>query len=321
MHFRTEYKKQGIFPDLNHSKRILFTGSCFSENISSILKSLKFQVLSNPFGTLYHPIPIFNSLILNHEEFIEDNFDSNGVTYNWNCHSYIRGKSENEIIDLLKTQIGFRDQFIKESSHLFLTFGSAKLYSRKSNNKSVANCHKIPQREFNEKYSKSEDIISAFESFYKGIKLLNNQLKIVLSISPVRYLGDGLEMNQYNKSILIQACHYLSQQFEGVFYFPAYEIFMDDLRDYRFYEKDLIHPNESGIEYIYKIFESEFMDSNTTAFLKKIESFNKGIKHKAFNPDTPEHQKFLKDLIAKGEELSDKGIDVSEDLEQIRKQL
>lgn len=298
MEFRTKYKAEKFDFPISYNSGMLFIGSCFSTHIFRRLKELKFNVLNNPFGTVYNPISIFESICCSIEDFENFYTERDGLFVNYKAHFDLRSTSKDDLESTLKQKCIETDQQIDNSSHIFITLGSSKIYERSHDREIVANCHKKPQNQFNERYLKVDEILDSYSHLHKFLKQKNGELKIILTISPVRYLGDGLAANQYNKSILRLACEEISKSYENSFYFPAYEIFIDDLRDYRFYEKDLIHPNDAGIQYVWELFKDSFLDEKTIATSKKVEKIINGINHKAFNPNSREHMRFIEKLIS-----------------------
>ena len=291
---------------INHKDLILSIGSCFSTNISQRLKNLKFRVINNPYGTLYNPHSILESLFLQEEAFSGNYVQRDELWVNYLSHSDINSTSKPELESLLYSKAEELSQLIKNCNYLVLTFGSSKIYRLKNTGQIVANCHKVPQQEFKSELYKSQELVEHFKSSHSRLKEFNPDLKIILTVSPVRYLGDGMQFNQLNKSHLILACNEIVDQLEDVYYFPSYEIILDDLRDYRWYEPDLIHPNKQAIEYVWSIFTETYFSEQTKSTNQEIEQISRNIEHRAFNPNSSAYKKHLNktiDLINKHNEL------------------
>jgi hypothetical protein len=298
MHFHTAYKgKTSKFP-IDYSSEILSVGSCFSTHIASILHDYKFNILNNPYGTCYNPLSILASLSYNGNDFDGFCLQRDGKWVNYLSHSDVSSESEESLKkDLIKRSELVR-KTIENASHLILTFGSAKVYELKSKgNQITANCHKQPSKEFKERYLSISEIKKAFDNTQNILSNLNSGLKIILTVSPVRYLADGMEMSQYGKAILRVACEEILHDYSNVEYFPSYEIMMDDLRDYRFYKEDMIHPNEQAIAYIWDIFRSNYIAGNAKTLIDRIHRINNNINHRPFNSDNPAYRKMLQKTL------------------------
>lgn len=295
-------------------------GSCFSDNIGNLLETNKLKVKVNPFGVIFNPISLVNLLewsrgeaILGSEHFIE----SDGVWKHLDFHSSIFGESRKELeskLDELREEV---EKWLEKTDFLLLTFGTAWVYEFVETEKIVANCHKLPSVKFRKRLLSVEEIVTAVS---KLKKLLSAQTKVILTVSPIRHLKDTVPLNSVSKSILRLACHKLAEKFVQFQYFPSYEIMLDDLRDYRFYEADMIHPSETAINYIWKEFVKAYFDSETQEFLLEWQKIKSSLSHKAFQPNSDSHQKFLKNLLGKLESLSSK-INVSEEILMIKGQV
>lgn len=288
---RIEIEKSGW--NINYKSRILSVGSCFSTNIAAILNKYNFTIVNNPFGTLYNPISILSSPFYSEEEILESPVTRDGLWVSLLSHSDIRGETKEDLIGKLRhTTSEFRNE-IKLADFLILTFGSSKVYEHIKFEYIVANCHKIPQREFKSYLLSPAQIIEAFQSFKSKINLLNPDLKIILTVSPVRYLSDGFKENSFSKAALLQSCREISEQFEDVEYFPSYEIIMDDLRDYRFFQEDLIHPNDNAIRYVWEKFENTYLDTPSLEVKTLIDRILKNLEHRPFNPESESYKKLV----------------------------
>jgi hypothetical protein len=304
--FRSE-----VFPDFFPNKfgyhsKILLMGSCFTENIGKKLQDLKFPVVLNPFGILYNPASIAQSLfrLLEPEQYqVNDLIFFNEKWVSLAHHGRFSCQKAEETIDLINSELMLGAKSIEDCSVLFITFGTSWVYLYKKDNKVVANCHKIPSDEF-EHYSLSiSEIVEMYAGLLETIHSRNQHIKVVFTVSPVRHWKDGPVNNQYSKSILIVAIQELIKKFDFISYFPSYEIFMDDLRDYRFYADDLFHPNKIGIDYVWQKFSESFIDESALNTANKIDKINKALAHSPFYPKTNAYLKFLEANLKMIEEL------------------
>ncbi|MCA0429112.1 MAG: GSCFA domain-containing protein [Bacteroidetes bacterium] len=283
MKFHLNYQPNKAKFDISHKSNLTFIGSCFSENISNLLKNDGFNIYSNPFGITYNPISIFEQLNLLNETqlFTRDFFiENNGMFYSYFSHSCIYEKSEEKLIETLNNLKSTFIEKLHQTDYLFITLGSAYYYTL--NNKVVANCHKQPNTNF-EKYifklSDSEFINNVIQALVK----VNPKIKLIFTVSPVIHIKDGIEENYLSKSTLRLLIEQICSEFNQCFYFPAYELVNADLRDYRFYKEDLAHPNQMAIEYIYSKFKYCYFNEETIKISNEINNFSKLCSHKILN--------------------------------------
>lgn len=297
---------------ISHQDTILSIGSCFAENVADHLRIRKFDVLTNPFGILYNPLSMANSMsiLLSGKIYTEDDL----IFYNERWQSFdhhgdfsnIRAAATldaiNQQLSLARTQL---QKPKREQTVLMLTLGTAFVYYYQNQDfnknthlhKAVANCHKMPANWFKKELLEVESVT---QSLFEVIQLLKKQvrhLKIIITISPVRHIRDGIIENQRSKATLVLAVHELLQRFSDadfVYYFPAYEIALDELRDYRFYDRDLVHPNSLAVDYIWARFADAFFDKPTQQRNAQFLKLHKARQHRAFHPDTAQHQRFLR---------------------------
>ncbi|MBK9631049.1 MAG: GSCFA domain-containing protein [Saprospiraceae bacterium] len=298
--FRTKFPKIESSFSINHYTKILCFGSCFANELFHSLKLKQFQTMFSPFGICFNPLSLMDQL----KNILSNNYISNNdlVYHNGLYHSLVHhgsysNESEEACIKKINEEIQLTHQYIKEADYLLITLGSAHYYIYNNTNSIVANCHKIPTAQFTKQRSNSNEIITAFHSFYEAVKKINNNLKIIFSVSPVRYLRDGFIENNRSKSILIESVHQLTDQYLDVFYFPAYEIFMDDLREYRFCKPDFVHPSETAVEYILSYFENAYMDENTKKINSKIQDIHSKLSHRPIHPNSELHKTFLNSIL------------------------
>lgn len=292
--FRTEYKPSKSNFDIAHQDKLIFIGSCFSDNISVKLTERKFEVLANPYGVLFNPISIFTALkeIIEGQIYTEKDLGQhNELFYSFHHHSNFSHINQSEALENINNQIQKAQTFLKESQTLFITFGTAWAYTYQ--NEIVANCHKIPNQQFEKVLLESNQIVEGWSVIETVLKDFNPNLNIVFTVSPVRHLKDGFEENNLSKAILRTAIHQIQKGNKDISYFPSYEMMMDDLRDYRFYKSDMLHPNEDAIHYIWQKFSSVFFNENTQALNERIYKLVLATQHKARFENTEAHQKHL----------------------------
>lgn len=293
--FRTTFSLPAFPFTISFENEILSLGSCFAENIAYKLAVDKFQIKNNPFGILYNPASIAQGLerIIEQKAFTEkDVFKHNDLWHSRMHHSSFSTPNQTALLEKINTDLNLQDAYIKEIDYLFITFGTAFVWQEKETNTIVANCHKRPQKEFIRRRLSTIEIIQSLNPILQKIKAINPKLQVLLTVSPVRHTNDGFIENQRSKASLILAIDELKQQ-EYIHYFPAYELVLDDLRDYRFYAADMLHPNDLAVNYIYDKFLSTFLNEATRALLKRIKTIQKAAAHRPFNPNTVAHRNFI----------------------------
>ncbi len=321
MNWKTNIEFQSDI-NISYQDSIFSIGSCFSENMGQLLEKHKFDILINPFGILYHPLNIVKTikLIIELDEWKpEDLFYYNDLWQSWYHHGSYSSLEKEETLFKINSSLKKAKQHLKSSKIVFITLGSAWAYYLKENQQLVANCHKYPSTNFNKHKSNSQEIIESFQT------LISKYLKdktIIFTLSPVRHIRDGIIENQRSKAELILSIESLCNHNENVHYFPAYEIVLDELRDYRFYSKDLVHPNELAIEYIWNRFREIYFDTKTSQQYEAISKFIKNMNHKILHEGTKNHFQFLQSLESKANNLEKQyGISLKEELQSITQQL
>ena len=321
--FRTILTNTKASFQIGHPDHCLTIGSCFADNLGQLLQQYKFNSLVNPFGTSYNPISIHKALqyaIGNDSPKPETFGELNETHFNYDFHSSYSNLSKANLEKSLSDTIKKTHEFLKSASILFITYGTAWVYERIDNGEIVSNCHKVPARNFKKQLLTQKKILASFKALHDRLHELNPKLKIILTLSPVRHLKDTLELNAVSKSIVRLSCHTLAELYPNVEYFPAYELVLDDLRDYRFYDRDLLHPSPEAIDYIWKYFGERYFSTETLRFNQQWGEVMKALKHRAYQPNSVEHQKFIGGLISKLEDLKSK-INVDKELSQLRSQL
>lgn len=290
MNFKLEFEPQPI-GILNYRKPLLFLGSCFSENIGAKVNQLGINGRVNPFGVLYNPVSIRNCVerITEAKPFTADElvFDQ-GFYHSLQHHGSFAAESEQQLLDLLNSGLQEAHEFLASKPTLCLTLGSSWVYVHKGRNELVANCHKIPGAQF-EKRLLSQDEIETALHYIANCGAFE---QIILTVSPIRHVRDGLVENNRSKARLIEAVHSTVEQYANCHYFPAYEIQVDELRDYRFYKEDMLHPNQQAIDYIWSAFVRSAFDTESQRFIAEAEKLQLAVNHRTLFPDSEQSKRF-----------------------------
>ncbi len=291
---------------IDYNSKLFLLGSCFSENIGNKLSYYKFQSTQNPLGILFHPKAIEQLVLnaINSKKYTEEDiFELNERWHCFDAHSQVSSNSKEELLQNLNTAIKTTKEQLLSSTHIIITLGTAWVYRYISSDTIVANCHKVPQKQFLKELQSVDEVTENLESISELIKSVNPKASIIFTVSPVRHIKDGFIQNQQSKSHLIAGIHNVVEPRKNIHYFPSYEIMMDELRDYRFYKEDMIHPNQTAIHYIWEKFVYGWFNESSLSTMKRVEEIQKGIIHKPFNPNSDAHQKFIEKLTLKKEQL------------------
>ena len=308
MDFRLEFTPKPFGTKINHSHQLFLAGSCFTEQIGSKLAAHKFRIIDNPNGILFNPVSISKSIVsyIENKRYTEqDLFFQNELWGSWEHHTRFSSINKDDCLQKINESQAAAHDFLKNADWILLTLGSAFIYELE-NKRVVANCHKVPTDKFNKRLLSSEEVVAILDNLIHRLKHFNPTLKIIFTISPVRHLRDGFVENNRSKATLINAVHQLVDKFQGLFYFPAYELIMDDLRDYRFFAEDMVHPNYAATNYVWEKFVATCIDEPSQLLMKEINSINAARSHKAFNPASEAHKRFLKTNLEKVEMLKTK---------------
>ncbi|MFY0594291.1 GSCFA domain-containing protein [Roseivirga sp.] len=308
---------------LTHQDKIITLGSCFANEIGLKLADNKFNVSANPFGTVFNPLSLFELIegsIRPLEGLSDAYLKRDGVYYNYKFHSSINHKSKAKLVSSIEAKFREVEKDLKQAKVLFLTFGTAWIHEIAKRKLLVANCHKMPKKEFEKRLIDVQEIISAFFAMKEHLEAINPELQIVLTVSPIRHTKETLALNSVSKSVLRLACHYLSDMAPDVYYFPSYEMMMDDLRDYRFYEKDMIHVNEQGVDYLWETFSNTYFSNSTKELLKEWQGLSRALAHTPFNLESWKHQQFLKNTLQKLQKIQRK-LPVAKEIAYVKSQL
>ena len=298
--FRTEIKVEPFKNKIEHDSKVMFLGSCFADNIGNKFSQYRLPAVVNPFGVIYNPMSVANTLqsIINNKTYNEQALRFyNDLWLSFDHHSSFSNQSKTDCLQSINDSCSQTHNYLKNSQFVFITFGTAWVYQLKESNQIVSNCHKYPAKSFNRYILNIEEIVTTYKKLLTELLVFNPNLKIIFTVSPVRHWKDGAHGNQISKSTLLMAIDSLCEIFESCHYFPAYELLMDDLRDYRFYSDDMLHPNNTAIEYIWSKFENCFFSPNTLEYKMEMLKLEKALNHKPFNPTSESHQLFIKKQI------------------------
>ena len=307
--FRTTIQAEQSSNKIGYETPTLFMGSCFTENIGNKMLELKFPTIVNPFGVLYNPASVRSSLeiLLDKRNFNEKDLHFfNDQWFSFYHDTEFSNENKDECLKKINTSVNEAREHLRSAEYLIITFGTAWIYEYKKTENVVSNCHKIPAKEFERRKLGVEDIFVQWAKLLNRIEDYNPNLKIIFTVSPVRHWKDGAVQNQLSKSTLILAINQLMKIFDNVEYFPAYEIMMDDLRDYRFYADDMLHPSNVAIEYIWDYFKQTFFDKKTINIIDEVNQVIQAENHRPINPDSINHKKFIENLNRKRELLKQK---------------
>ncbi len=300
--FRTVLPIEKASIDINYQSSILCIGSCFTENIGDLLIENKFPTLLNPFGILYNPISIKNSLeiILSKKAYkADDLFLHRDLWRSFDHHGVFAHPDKQKALATINKQLKAARTFLSQTKRLILTFGTANVFVKKSTGNIVANCHKLPNSEFEKRRLSVSEISNELVPILQQLKTQNPALEIIFTVSPVRHIKDGLLENQRSKATLLLAIENITKRLSYTHYFPAYELVLDDLRDYRFFGKDMIHPNEIAINYIWNYFQQTYFSSATMTIFKQVQKIVQASQHRPLHIETDAHQQFVKKQLEK----------------------
>lgn len=321
--FRTSLQIRPSPTRISLNDRILTIGSCFSDSIGAQLVNNKIGCMVNPFGALYNPVSIHHVIhyAIGDQHIPEDTYvQRDDIFLNYNFHSDFSAMKISDLQEKVSEAVIASNKYLKDCRWLMITFGTVWVYELKSTGHIVANCHKMPSGLFEKKMLTQKNLIDSFEKMYTDLKKCNPDINIVLTVSPVRHLKETLELNSVSKSILRVSCHTLSEQYHDVHYFPAYEIMIDDLRDYRFYKSDMLHPTGDAEDYIWTKFAEQFFDDRLKVFLSAWKEVRYALAHRPFHPSSTQHQNFITNTIQKLEKLKHL-VNVDKEIAELRDQL
>lgn len=309
MQFTTPVPVQKANRQIDYDSAIFSVGSCFAINISEKFAHYQFKSDVNPFGILFHPVAIaqhFDRAVLEIAFYEDDIFYHQERWHAYDAHSDLSNSDKDALISELNSAAKNTRLKLQSASHVIVTLGTSWVYRHRAENKFVANCHKLPQADFNKELLSVEVVAESVLNTIQSVHSVNPDAQIIFTISPVRHLRDGFVENQMSKANLISGLHQAMKGVSNVSYFPSYEIMMDELRDYRFYASDMIHPNQLAIDYIWEKFADSFFSAETRETAARVGDIRKAQNHRPFNAESSAHQQFLSDLRNKIDALQSK---------------
>ncbi|UYQ94392.1 GSCFA domain-containing protein [Chitinophaga horti] len=320
MDFHLQFPVMPLPQPIQYDQKILMAGSCFAEEVGAMLQSGRFDVMLNPNGILFNPLSIVKSVnqYLDQRTYTEaDLFQHNGAWHSYDHHSRFSGTDKEAVLAQINASQAAAAKQLKEADWLIITLGSAFGYTLKEGGQLVGNCHKMPQQQFNKKLHSAEEIITAIDNMMHRLFFANRKVKIIFTVSPVRYVRDGVVENNLSKAILLQAVHHLVNKFDRLYYFPAYELVIDDLRDYRFYKEDMVHPNAQAVQYVWEKFAGACLHQQAQATLKLVEDVSRARRHRPIIEDSEQHRQFLAGYAQKVRTLMEQHpyLDLKEELQ------
>lgn len=309
MDFRTKVPIKEGAQKIDHGSGVFLIGSCFVENIGNKLEWFRFKNLQNPTGIIFHPSPIrkYFQRLSNDEAYKEkDVIEFNNGWQSLEAHSDMRRATKEECIKDLNSALSNSRTFIENATTVVISMGTAWGYVYKEQESIAANCHKIPQKDFYKELSSIKEIVNDLEVIEHSVSQINKKAQIIFTVSPVRHLKDGYVENQRSKAHLIAALQNYLESTKKAHYFPSYEIMMDELRDYRFYTEDMLHPNKVAVDYIWDLFSSNWITESSLKLNLEIDKIQKALSHSPREENSLHHRKFLTKLQAKIEEIHKK---------------
>lgn len=291
---------------VTYRDRLMIVGSCFTEHIGSRLQELKFAVSQNPHGILFDPFSVADSLVSytqGREYGEEDLFYHNELWQSWHHHSRFSGLDKGIVLQNINTAQREAHAFLKSAQWLIITLGSSFSYRLQDNNMPVANCHRAPGQWFRKHMMTIEEINTVLDNCIHQLFRFNPGFNILFTVSPVRHIRDGVVENNRSKARLIEVVHHLVNKFDRLFYFPAYELVIDVLRDYRFYDIDLVHPNYPATRFVLEQFMEHCVSEESRQLAAEVQQLVIASRHKSFNPETEAHKRFLQSQLEKARAL------------------
>ncbi len=301
MEFRTLVPVKQMPYTLSHKDKVMVLGSCFAENTGLRMKESGFHVSLNPFGVLYNPASVGMAMyrMLANQPFLDEELvEFEGYFHSFSHHGSFSGTDRQLTLEHINESFNNAVLALQDTSCLMITFGTAWVYALPSTDQIVANCHKLPEDNFLRRRLSSDEIVFFYTELFEKIFELKPDLKVVFTVSPIRHWKDGVHENTLSKSILHLAIEDLCENFENITYYPAYELVMDDLRDYRFYAEDMLHPAPTAQRYIWDHFAESFFSKSTRETLRQVQQIRKAMQHKPFHPGDEAHVRFAKKNIA-----------------------
>ncbi len=313
--FRTIVKPASPSFQISHNDKLISIGSCFSKNIGKKFQERKFSICINPFGQQYNPYSIANSierLLIGKTYTKTDLVCHDELYHSYDHHGSFSRSTKEETLEVINSNLLEASAALKNVNVLFLTFGTSHVFSLKQG-QIVSNCHKLSGNNFDKRLLTPNEMVEVLTRAISKLRTANRELRIILTISPVRYFAFGHYENSVSKAHLFTALHELQNQFPDLYYFPAYELVMDDLRDYRFFSEDMLHPNYQATDYVWQSFADTFFSKATVGLIKEVEEIIAAAKHRPRNENSEAHKKFVEKYLKKAEDLQKQKLDFTEE--------
>jgi len=326
MEFRTTIDIPVSDLRIDHQSNLMMFGSCFAQNIGQLAESSKFNVNVNPFGILYNPLSvsnvirrIVNGTLLTNEELKQ----CNGIYTSFMHHGDFSALQADEALSKMNTSLLSATDDLRKMNILVVTFGTAYVYRLNETGEVVSNCHKFPASDFVRSRLSVDEVVNDWQNLIPELMQINPSLNIIFTVSPIRHWKDGAHENQLSKSTLLLAIDALSKQYDQIHYFPSYEILMDELRDYRFYAEDMMHPSQTAINYIWDLFANTYFDEKTRSVIRLWNGIHQALQHRPFNPDAESYKQFLRQTLLKLEAFQDNYpyLNCGEEIQSLKSQL
>ena len=309
MEFRTKVELPAKEVNISHSDVLMMWGSCFVESIGNLMARNKFTCDINPFGILYNPISIAESIttVMEDRRYTDNDLrHDNGQWYSLMHHGAFSNENKEVCLKRINRRIEEGHRNLINADWIIITFGTARIYEWKEDGTIVGNCHKLPAKCFDRRLLDTAEIVTAYREIIAQILQANPKAKFLFTVSPIRHIKDGLHGNQLNKGTLLLAIHQLCEEYSCCHYFPSYEIMMDELRDYRFYADDMVHPSSMAVAYIWECLCNSCFTPQTRDFMNRWEEIEKGLAHRPFNPNSDAYHNFMSEILLKTEQLKEK---------------
>ena len=310
--FRTAIELPEGKHSITHKSRLLLAGSCFAGNIGAMLTERKFNIDVNPFGILYNPLSIATMLtrVIDGEEFTASSpeiFEHGGKWHSILHHGDFSQNSRERLLETINGRLAKAHHAAKECDIVIITLGTAYTYTRASDNLVVGNCHKLPASTFTRRLLGIEEIAEAMSAVIDRFRNMNPEIKFMFTISPIRHLRDGAHDNQKSKATLLLATDRIMSLYpDNTLYFPAYEIMLDELRDYRFYADDMVHPSTKAVSYIWECFGKCYFNDSTAKLNNEVEQIMRAMEHRPFDATSDAYKSFLENILKKIEGIEEK---------------
>ncbi|MCF0222150.1 MAG: GSCFA domain-containing protein [Fibrobacter sp.] len=309
---------------IDYTKHLMFVGSCFAQNISRRFVDLKFDTLVNPFGVVYNPLSIcqmFNNIASGRQYTEKDIFCDHGKWNCWDAHSSLSNRKKEECLLNLNNAVVASAGFLKKADAVFITLGTAYVYFMKQSGVPVSNCHREDSSMFERRLISVEEAAKALKNVVENLREINPDVNVVFTVSPLRHLNDGAHGNNLSKSTLHLAIVQVQSRYPDVVsYFPSYEIVMDELRDYRFYDRDMVHLSDVAEDFIFEKMGETYFCEGTFACVEQVKKFMKAVNHRVVDTGSPKNRGFAEKHIAMAENLMEQipGLDLHKEIEQFQ---